>query len=102
MDKTKVVGFDNQGKNAMQCFVFSLGKLLLKLKMHASKKFETACVLDRIFGTNFGMSVLYFSVLLLPYFAFSSSSISHSLLFLLCTTNLEDQKKRGKSQSCIE
>ena len=42
VDQTKVV-FDNQGKNAKQFDTFSLGKFLLKLKMQASKKVDTAC-----------------------------------------------------------
>jgi len=34
----------NQGKNTMLCLAFSIGKFLSKLKIHASKKVETACV----------------------------------------------------------
>jgi len=34
----------NQGKNAMLCIAFSIGKFLFKLKMQCVKKVETACV----------------------------------------------------------
>ena len=43
VDQAKVV-FDNQGKNASQSVMFSLGKLLLILKTPASKKVETVFV----------------------------------------------------------
>ena len=33
--------FDNQGRNAMQCITFLLGKFRLELKIQASKKVET-------------------------------------------------------------